>query len=53
MKRGWRQSRKGGGLWVRARVRRGGKEGAPKGHRGGSLEEAHTLICHVLVCLGS
>lgn len=43
----------GEGLWVGARVRRGGKEGAPKGHRGGSLEEAHTLICHVLVCLGA
>lgn len=27
--------------------------GAPRGHGGGSLEEAHTLICHVLVCLGA
>lgn len=27
-----------------------GHRGAPKGHRGGSVEEAHTLICHVLVC---
>lgn len=34
-------------------MRSGGKEGAPKGHRGGGLEEAHTLICHVLVCLGA
>lgn len=32
---------------------RGCKEGTPKGHRGGRLEEAHTLICHVLVCLRS
>lgn len=47
------KAKEGGGLRVRARVRRGGKEGAPKGHRGGSLEEAHTLICHVLVCLRS
>lgn len=30
-----------------------GWAGAPRGHRGGSLEEAHTLICHVLVCLGA
>lgn len=30
-----------------------GHRGAPKGHRGGSVEEAHTLICHVLVCVGA
>lgn len=40
----------GVGLGAKARVK-GCKEGAPKGHRGGSPEEAHTLICHVLVCL--
>lgn len=40
------------GLGAKARVK-GGMVGAPKGHRGGSLEEAHTLICHVLVCLGA
>lgn len=39
----------GRGLWVRS----GGIEGTPKGHRGGSVEEAHTLICHVLVCVGA
>lgn len=39
----------GRGLWVRSE----GIEGAPKGHRGGSVEEAHTLICHVLVCVGA
>lgn len=39
----------GRGLWVRS----GAKEGAPKGHRGGSVEEAHTLICHVPVCVGA
>lgn len=54
--RGWRQSRrrvKGGGVRGKNMGKEGGNEGAPKGHRGGSLEEAHTLICHVLVCLGA
>lgn len=43
------------GLLFKAKSRgeEGAKEENPRGHRGGSPEEAHTLIRHVLVCLGA